>query len=479
MKCKRVLTAVMFIALAFCLVTTTVPTDSDAITTNEASLSYNGGDAIEYATLSEALLKCNTESPGNYKVTLLKEINNISNPFVVEQREGTNIIIDGGGNNFTGQIVVDGNARFYDNETLDIRNIKFKGELGSLSHYYIECNARGGYDAYAHNVTITNCTFTMPLGDTTYGAIKFAQSNNIVVEGCVMTGGAIAFWGTGNTDLKFSGLTINNVAEGGLSVGTSNGDILIENSKIAGARYAIRADANIGDTNTANMTVSNVDMDAKVPVSIRYSSDGTYNIDFANNNTVREQNLNPLGYWIVSSDAEYKGTEGETPSDNGVVNVTATSSVPKFIHEHDKSCTGAICSGCGQFVTEHTWDSPFSCLATECTVCHTPYPNRTTHTSDAAFDCVAGNCSICNTPMPAEDEHNYEVQGFHKICTVCGDAVNLPIQDDEEDDFIPTAPSTGSGDSGDGDDTTLYVACVAAAAVVAVLAILALTTNRN
>ena len=30
MKCKRVLTAVMFIALAFCLVTTTVSTDSDA-----------------------------------------------------------------------------------------------------------------------------------------------------------------------------------------------------------------------------------------------------------------------------------------------------------------------------------------------------------------------------------------------------------------------------------------------------------------
>ena len=51
--------------------------------------------------------------------------------------------------------------------------------------------------------------------------------------------------------------------------------------------------------------------------------------------------------------------------------------------------------------------------------------------------------------------------------------------DDDEEDFIPTAPSTGSGDSGDGDDTTLYVACVAAAAVVAVLAILALTTNRN
>ena len=68
---------------------------------------------------------------------------------------------------------------------------------------------------------------------------------------------------------------------------------------------------------------------------------------------------------------------------------------------------------------------------------------------------------------------------FIELTSLSDIVLDYTMDDDEEDDFIPTAPSTGSGDSGDGDDTTLYVACVAAAAVVAVLAILALTTNRN
>ena len=68
---------------------------------------------------------------------------------------------------------------------------------------------------------------------------------------------------------------------------------------------------------------------------------------------------------------------------------------------------------------------------------------------------------------------------FIELTSLSDIVLDYTVDDDEEDDFIPTAPSTGSGDSGDGDDTTLYVACVAAAAVVAVLAILALTTNRN
>ena len=68
---------------------------------------------------------------------------------------------------------------------------------------------------------------------------------------------------------------------------------------------------------------------------------------------------------------------------------------------------------------------------------------------------------------------------FIELTSLSDIVLDYTVDDDEEDDLIPTAPSTGSGDSGDGDDTTLYVACVAAAAVVAVLAILALTTNRN
>ena len=93
MKCKRVLTAVMFIALAFCLVTTTVPTDSDAEST---SSTFNVVDDESLSTALDADVNTIYIEINTSEVKL--QISAWNEPYYLGGESTTKIVIDGNGN---------------------------------------------------------------------------------------------------------------------------------------------------------------------------------------------------------------------------------------------------------------------------------------------------------------------------------------------------------------------------------------------
>ena len=124
---------------------------------------------VKYKSL-QAALDAAHEMTGDVKVEL---IDNISGYSIVHQKAGLNLTIDGADKTVAGQIIIDGNGRADENgtlETLTIQNVKFESDL---TNFYTGTDAfvlvpslktagtpyyTNGYN-YAHNITISDCSF--------------------------------------------------------------------------------------------------------------------------------------------------------------------------------------------------------------------------------------------------------------------------------------------------------------------------------
>ena len=123
---------------------------------------------IGYATLQEALDAAH-EMTGDVTVELLPSATGYA---IVHQKEGLNLTIDGKDNTFAGQIIVIGDGRLNGAETLTIQNVKFEGDKsnfynGTDAFILVPSTSTAGtpyyntsYHNHAHNITISNCSFT-------------------------------------------------------------------------------------------------------------------------------------------------------------------------------------------------------------------------------------------------------------------------------------------------------------------------------
>ncbi|MBQ9814660.1 MAG: InlB B-repeat-containing protein, partial [Lachnospiraceae bacterium] len=113
----------------------------------------------------QAALDAAHEMTGDVTVTLLADISGYS---IVRQKEGLNLTIDGAGKKVDGQIIVYGEGRSAGTETLTIKSVNFEGDK---TNFYAGTDAfilvpkpaditglPGTYN-YAHNITVTYCTF--------------------------------------------------------------------------------------------------------------------------------------------------------------------------------------------------------------------------------------------------------------------------------------------------------------------------------
>ena len=120
-----------------------------------------------YVTL-QAAVDAAYATTGNVTIELL---DNITEYAIVKQKADLNLTIDGKEKTMSGNIVVNGMGRSAGTETLTIQNIKFEGDKADLcsgtssfvevpslktsgTPYYTNGNN------YAHNITISNCSFT-------------------------------------------------------------------------------------------------------------------------------------------------------------------------------------------------------------------------------------------------------------------------------------------------------------------------------
>ncbi len=122
---------------------------------------------ITYPSLQDALDTAHTMT-GDVTIELLKDITGYS---IVHQKAGLNLTIEGNDHTVAGQIIVDGDGRASGTETLAIQNIAFNDDgsnfCSGLDGFIMVPSTKttgkpyytGKYN-YAHNITISNCSFT-------------------------------------------------------------------------------------------------------------------------------------------------------------------------------------------------------------------------------------------------------------------------------------------------------------------------------
>ena len=231
--------------------------------------------AYDQATLQHLL---NNTTVGE---NVIKFAYDIEGNVVVDQKEGHDVVINGLGKKYDGNITIDGNSRNDGAETLLVENVNFETEAASL--YFLEMNSTDGADRYAHNVTVKECTFKG--GEGVVGA-RFRQCYNMAFQDCQVISGHSLAQLYGCTGVTLDGVTVN--AKSGVSFGTSK-VCAVKNSTFNVQDYAVRADAEVETT----LNIENVTATAKLPVVARKYSNAGYKINLLG------ANFTAPGYHVV------------------------------------------------------------------------------------------------------------------------------------------------------------------------------------
>ena len=185
---------------------------------------------VSYKSLQQALDAAH-ETTGNVTITLLADFSGYS---VVHQKADLNLTIEGDGNTITGQIFIDGDGRASGTETLTINNVKFEGSPADFytgTDSFIMVPSTKTADTpyytnkynYAHNITVSNCSFTSTssaIDVVGNKATSGAGAYNYVITGCTGTNLHSLAQLTGTTG---GALTNNTVTASESFVGISGG----------------------------------------------------------------------------------------------------------------------------------------------------------------------------------------------------------------------------------------------------------------
>lgn len=111
---------------------------------------------------------------------------------------------------------------------------------------------------------------------------------------------------------------------------------------------------------------------------------------------------------------------------------------PRDLEDHTPNgpaCKATACSLCGTSITPVSHDLPYTCKDAECGICHETITHTGSHDLPSNATCIDRTCSDCGTVVRGDGEHDYEISGYQKVCSMCGDTVNLPIEEDDDDDW--------------------------------------------
>ncbi|MBR4926040.1 MAG: hypothetical protein IKZ61_09850 [Prevotella sp.] len=217
----------------------------------------------KYATL-QAAVDAAHEMTGNVTITL---IDNNEGYSIVHQKEGLNLTIDGDDKTVAGQIIIDGDGRASGTETLTIQNIKFEGNKsnfysGTDAFILVPSTKTSGTPYYtnkynyAHNITISNCSFTSTSSSLDVVGIKptsGAGCYNLVVDNTEGTNLHSLAQLTGTTGASFDNCSAGSKNFINISGGT--GDYSVTDCSFTSLNvsdsYAIR----LKDASTAHLTL--------------------------------------------------------------------------------------------------------------------------------------------------------------------------------------------------------------------------------
>ena len=222
------------------------------------------------------------------------------------QKEATDLVIDGCGFKFDGQIKVSGQGRSTGDETLTFRNIKFSTASEEEFTFVDATETINNLNNYSHNVTIEDCTFEYTGTGVEIGSASFKSPYNFVMKNCAATNmHSLLQVQSCDNSVTVDNVTVTN-CKNGISFGNTAYPT-IKNSTINATAYGIRGD---GNANRGNLVIENTAINAEKPVIIRKVTTDGYAVAFEGENTLTTNQ----GYQVVftngSDDAEYAEPTG-------------------------------------------------------------------------------------------------------------------------------------------------------------------------
>lgn len=224
--------------------------------------------------------------------------NDITGDITVDQpgSANLNVVIDGQGFKYDGQIKIKGNSS-NGTDTLLIKNINFETSTAGRDFIWSADSQNGSLWRYAHNVTIRDCTFTAT-GDAVHTAVgaRFQQAYNITLVDCTATNvhSLLQAESCGSTVTVDSCEVVN--GKNGVSLNNTMNAIVkntVIDSTVEGG-YGIR---HKGQQVNYALTVENCTVNAFVPVLIRNMTASAYTATFSGTNVLTA--TNDFGYEIV------------------------------------------------------------------------------------------------------------------------------------------------------------------------------------
>ncbi len=230
----------------------------------------------------------------------------------VIQKPTVNHVIDGANQAYSGTIYIKGNnpgTPYTVTDTVTIRNIAFSTSENSRDFI----NSDEPKD-YAHNVTISGCTFTGPGGDNSVVAARFRQDYNITMSNCTVSGMHSAMWATGGGN----GITIDTCSVenslNGFSFDTAP-TVTVCNTNInvsAEYGYGLRTK---GSADYA-LSVENCKITADVPVLVRNATSADYKLTIDQASELTASNSD--SYQVIFSKTDYSSSSALSKPDVAV-----------------------------------------------------------------------------------------------------------------------------------------------------------------
>lgn len=282
-----------------------------------------------YPYLQDALDSARTMT-GDVTIELLENITEIA---IVRQKAGLNLTIEGNNDTITGQIIIHGDGRLNDAETLTIQNVNFTGNtddfLANSGDAFITApkttvlpspftGTGNGYN-YCHNITISGCSFTSTstnADDYDVVAFKASSGKNITIDNCKGDNLHSLAQFTGTTNGTITNDTITN-SQSFVNVSGGAGNFTISNCAYTGAEaddgYAVRENG----SSSANITLSDNNFTANKVLVLgkggAQNPSGTINVESGEYNGVISKET------VEGSTSKFSFTGGIFDEDSAVV----------------------------------------------------------------------------------------------------------------------------------------------------------------
>ena len=255
---------------------------------------------VPYTSL-QAAVDAATDNGGDSTIEVVSPVNEL---VTVTQTEGVNLVINGNNNNYNGTIRVSGCSRYTTAETIVINGFNFKA---TTEESCVDMNwGTSNQTRYAHNVTISNCTFTM-VGAAKHvaPAIDCYQPYSITVKGCEAYNAHSLLQVKGG----HNGVAVEDVkvvdCKNGIAFGTHDGPVSVKNAEIKALGYGVRADGSVA----ATLTIEDVTIEALRPIIVRKAT-GSYNVVLAGTNTLTAGDYYQVIFTAGDDEAAYVAPTG-------------------------------------------------------------------------------------------------------------------------------------------------------------------------